>query len=124
AAIVHATGAEYIAVHSIPRLLHDVRQAFYIARMQSRPVVLGVPYDLQKRQISTVQAYRPSTDIIPLPLAVPPHPNSVAAAAALIGKAERIVIVGGRGVQLSDAREACRELASACNALLATTLLA
>src|ERR1700742_4600217 len=43
-----ATGAHYIAAHSVPRMMVYVREAFHIAKYERRPTVLGIPYDLQK----------------------------------------------------------------------------
>src|SRR5438094_815734 len=48
APLVTATGAHYIAAHSVPRMMDHVREAFHIAKYERRPVVLGIPYDLQK----------------------------------------------------------------------------
>src|SRR5882672_996037 len=46
--LVTATGAHYVRAHSA-KLMHEyVREAFYVARHERRPTVLGVPYDLQK----------------------------------------------------------------------------
>ncbi len=48
APLVTATGAHYVRAHSA-KLMHEyVREAFYVARHDRRPTVLGVPYDLQK----------------------------------------------------------------------------
>ncbi len=48
APLVNATGAHYVRAHSA-KLMHEyVREAFYTARYERRPTVLGVPYDLQK----------------------------------------------------------------------------
>ena len=41
-----ATGAHYIAAHSLPRMMDYVREAFHIAKHERQPVVLGIPYDL------------------------------------------------------------------------------
>ena len=48
APLVTATGAHYIAAHSVPRMMDYVREAFHIAKYERQPVVLGIPYDLQK----------------------------------------------------------------------------
>src|SRR5262249_60348156 len=45
APLVTATGAHYIAAHSVPRMMDYVREAFHIAKYERRPVVLGIPYD-------------------------------------------------------------------------------
>ena len=48
APLVTATGAHYIAAHSVPRMMDAVREAFQFAKDERQPVVLGIPYDLQK----------------------------------------------------------------------------
>src|SRR6266853_1711995 len=48
APLVTATGAHYVRAHSAARMYDSVREAFYVARYEHRPAVLGVPYDLQK----------------------------------------------------------------------------
>jgi acetolactate synthase-1/2/3 large subunit len=49
APLVLGTGAHYIAGHSALRIMDNVRDAFMIARRERRPVVLGVPLDLQQQ---------------------------------------------------------------------------
>src|SRR5690606_8100916 len=65
APLVKATGAHYIAAHSLPRMIDSVRDAFYVARMERRPVVLGVPLDIQKRSLEQIPEYLPSLALIP-----------------------------------------------------------
>ena len=43
-----ATGAHFVPIRTIDRALDCVREAFYVARAERRPVVLSVPLDLQK----------------------------------------------------------------------------
>src|SRR6201995_614301 len=43
-----ATGARYIAAHSVPSMMDYVLEASHIAKPERQPVVLGIPYDLQK----------------------------------------------------------------------------
>src|SRR3954466_12754887 len=50
APLVTATGAHYIAAHSLPRMMDYVREAFHIAKYERRPTVLGIPYDLRKTE--------------------------------------------------------------------------
>ena len=60
APLVTATGAHYIAGHSLARMTDYVRDAFFIARMERRPVVIGVPLDLQKEPLGrpfVIQAF-------------------------------------------------------------------
>ena len=120
--LVEATGAHYIAAHSLRRMFEYVSEAFYIAKTERRPVVLGIPIDLQQVQIPSDFKYVPSDDLIPDTGPVVPHPNYVNRAVEGIAQAERIIIIAGRGAQLSDAKALCEQLAERCNGLLATTL--
>ena len=122
APLVTATGAHYVRAHSA-KLMHEyVREAFYTARYERRPTVLGVPYDLQKVTWSGGPDYRPSADYIPQPGRTLPSPESVARLADKIASAKRPIIIGGRGAVASGAQAAIEELAEAAGALLATTL--
>ena len=122
APLVLATGAHYIAAHSPQRVLDRVRDAFHIARRERRPVVLGVPLDMQQQILPAQPAYRPSTEFIPDVGPLVPHPDYVARALARIKAAERIIILGGRGVVWDEAGAECEALADLCGALLASTL--
>ena len=46
--LVDATGAHYIAAHSLGRMFEYVSEAFYIAKTERRPVVLVIQTDLQQ----------------------------------------------------------------------------
>jgi len=122
APLVTGTGAHYIGGRSAVQILNNVRDAFYTARTRRQPVVLGVPLDLQQQAIDMSAAYAPSADFIPDTGPMAPHPDYVDRAAALIRAAHRVIIVGGRGVMRSGAREACEALAERTGALLASTL--
>lgn len=122
--IVEATGARYITAHSLPRLMDNVRDAFFLAKTERRPVVLGVPFDLQKQTLGRPFSYAPSRDFVPhveLPL---PNPIEVDRAAAAIRSGKRVVVLAGRGVVWSGARAECIRLADSCGGVLANTLLA
>ena len=58
---------DLILPHSMPlfRVLDCVREAFYVARTERKPVVLSVPLDLQKGEFSYLPDYMPSTDLMP-----------------------------------------------------------
>ncbi len=75
--LVEATGAHYIAAHSLRRMFEYVSEAFYIAKTERRPVVLGIPIDLQQVQIPTDIKYVPSANLIPDTGPVVPHPDYV-----------------------------------------------
>lgn len=120
--LVNATGAHYVRAHSA-KLMHEyVREAFYTARYERRPTVLGVPYDLQKAAWSGGPDYKPSVDYIPQPGRTLPSPDSVARLADKIASAKRPIIIGGRGAVASGAQGAIEALAEVSGALLATTL--
>ena len=122
APLVNATGAHYVRAHSA-KLMHEyVREAFYTARYERRPTVLGVPYDLQKVAWSGGPDYEPSASYIPQPGRTHPNPEAVATLADKIAGAKRPAIIAGRGAVYSGAQAAIEELAETCGALLATTL--
>lgn len=122
APFVYATGAHYIAAHSVPRMLDHVREAFHIARLERRPVVLGVPYDMQKLPYTPKSAYVPSTKFLPDGGRTQPDPTQIAMLIERIRAAKRPVVLGGRGAIRSAARSAAVALADRCGAVLATTL--
>jgi acetolactate synthase I/II/III large subunit len=119
-----ATGAAFIPIRTIGRALDCVRDAFYVARHERRPVVLSVPLDLQKELFPVRPEYTPSANLVPRAQIIPPDPAAVDDVTAMIAAAERPVVIGGRGAFWSGAREALEALAEASGALLATTLLA
>jgi acetolactate synthase-1/2/3 large subunit len=122
APIVTATGAHYVRAHSA-KLMHEyVRESFYVARHERRPVVIGVPYDLQKQPHVGPAEYKTSAAYIPMPGRTPPNPDGVAALVDRLAAAQRPIIIAGRGAVHSGAQAAIEELAEVSGALLATTL--
>jgi thiamine pyrophosphate-dependent acetolactate synthase large subunit-like protein len=119
-----ATGARYLAVKSVDRMLDTVREAFYTARQERTPVVLGVPMDLQKQPFPWGAEYSPSTELLPTPQRPAPDPVLVDKLADMIVEAKRPIILAGRGVLRSGAAAALEALAERCGALLATSLFA
>ena len=122
APLVIATGAHYIAAHSVARMLDYVRDAFHIARHERRPVVLGVPYDLQKLPHTAKSPYVPSAKYMPDGGRPHPDPAQISLLLERIRQAKRPVVLGGRGVLRSGAKAVVEALADRCGALLATTL--
>ena len=123
APFVTATGAAYHSLHLPERMPVAVRDAFLQARRERRPVVIGVPFDLQDRPwIGSEELPPPSTALLPRPSPVPPHPDDVAHAAEIVAGARRIVVMAGMGAVEAAAGAACRALAERCDGLLATTL--
>src|SRR3982750_3840220 len=113
-----ATGARYIAAHSVPRMMDYVREAFHIAKVERCPVVLGIPYDLQKVEYMANQPYETSEMYQPTVGRMHPDPQLVAEAVERLAAAKRPIILGGRGVLWSGARDAVIKLADRCGALL------
>ena len=123
APFVHATGAAYHALHWPARMPTAVRDAFLQARTERRPVVIGVPFDLQAQpRPGPLTLPEPSTALMPQILPISPGPDDVKKAADMIDGAARIVVMAGMGAVEAGAGPACRALAERCDALLATTL--
>src|SRR5262245_52869024 len=123
APLITATGAAYHSLHAPERMPVAVRDAFLQARRERRPVVLGVPFDLQARPWDgPADLPRPSHELLPHPSPIPPHPDDVASAAQLVASAERVVLLAGLGAVEAKAGAACRALAAKTGGLLSTTL--
>ncbi len=123
APLVVATGAAYASLHHVPTMPEALRNAFLQARRERRPVVVGVPFDLQEQAWSGgPDLPEPSRDLLPAVSPLPPHPDDVARAAALVEASGRIVLMAGLGAVEAGAGPACRAFAERVDALLATTL--
>src|SRR5512144_2850694 len=121
--LVTATGAAYHRLHMPPRMPVAIRDAFVQARRERRPVVVGVPFDLQNLPWEgPADLPKPSRALVPRVSPMPPHPDDVAIAAQLIAGAERVVVLAGLGAVESGAGAACRALAAKTGGLLSTTL--
>lgn len=123
APFVTATGAAYHSLHWPERMPGAIRDAFLQAKRERRPVVLGVPFDLQDLPWEgSAGLPAPSHDIMPVVSPVFPNPADVERVLALISNAEKIVVMAGMGAVEAGAGAACRALAGLCDGLLATTL--
>jgi thiamine pyrophosphate-dependent acetolactate synthase large subunit-like protein len=118
-----ATGAHYVAVKHVDRLLDNVREAFQVAQVERRPVVLSVPMDLQKQAWPHLTDYTPSAELVPTAQRPIPDPAIVDRVVDMIAEAERPIVLAGRGAIRSGARQALEALAEQSGALLATSLL-
>ena len=118
-----ATGAHFVAVRHIDRLLDNVREAFQVAQAQRRPVVLSVPMDMQKLPWPHLTDYTPSAELVPIAQRPLPDPMIVDRVVAMIAEAERPMIIGGRGAMWSGARPELEALGDRMGALFATSLL-
>jgi thiamine pyrophosphate-dependent acetolactate synthase large subunit-like protein len=123
APLITATGAAYHRLHMPERMPVAVRDAFLQARRERRPVVVGIPFDLQARiWEGKPDLPKPSRELLPRPSPIPPHPEDVANAARLVAAAERVVVFAGLGAVEAGAGPACRALAAKTGGLLSTTL--
>jgi len=123
APLITATGAAYHRLHLPERMPVAVRDAFLQARRERRPVVIGVPFDLQNRPWDGPEKLPPpSGELLPQLAPIPAHPDDVARAAQMIGNAGRVVVLAGLGAVEAGAGPACRALAAKAGGLLATTL--
>jgi len=123
APLITATGAAYRSLHMVERMPVAIRDAFLQARRERRPVVIGVPFDLQARAWEgPANLPTPSHRLLPRSSPIPPHPDDVARAAQLVAGAERVVILAGLGAAEAGAAAACRALSARTGGLLSTTL--
>jgi thiamine pyrophosphate-dependent acetolactate synthase large subunit-like protein len=123
APLITATSAAYHRLHMPERMAVATRDAFLQARRERRPVVIGVPFDLQGRPWEGKEDLpKPSRDLLPRPSPMPPHPDDVKSAAQLLAGAERIVVLAGLGAVEAGAGDACKVLAARTGGLLSTTL--
>lgn len=121
-ALAKACEAEYVRIESAETADWGVQKAFYIARTQSKAVVLACARDIQKKKFENDdEPYTPSTRLLPK-LAAEPGAQALAQAADLVTQAQKIVIIVGRGAIWADAGEAVKRLAAQTGALIATTM--
>ena len=121
--IITATGAAYHPLHLPERMPVAIRDAFLQARRERRPVVLGIPFDLQERPWDGPETLpTPSQQLMPRLSPMPPHPDDLATAAQLVASCERVVLFAGLGAVEAKAGPACRALAAKTGALLTTSL--
>ena len=120
-----AEGVEcgFVQVNSAARAQDEVRRAFFLARTESRPVMVSAPMDVQLAEWDGPDEYQPSTALIDTARATP-APERIQEAAELIAASERVVILLGRGARAADVGEKVLALQERTHALLAATLQA
>lgn len=100
-----------------------VRKAFYLAKLESRPIMLSAPMDIQQKNFEDDEPYQPSSTLF-VNGPARPDPEAIERAADLIAGCRQPVIIAGRGARWSGAGEAIRKLAERTGALIATSLMA
>ncbi|WP_216897270.1 thiamine pyrophosphate-binding protein [Nocardia alni] len=100
-----------------------VQKAFYLARTESRPIMLSAPMDIQQHEYEDNGPYVPSTQLIDRPRLLP-DPSRIERARDIVAASKHVVIIAGRGARGSDAGEQILRLQKRTGAMLATTLQA
>jgi thiamine pyrophosphate-dependent acetolactate synthase large subunit-like protein len=123
APFVTACGAEYVRILHKPRLARQIQDVFSRAQMSGIPVVIGMPFDLQESdwgdRAATVEV---AADLVPSAGRAFPDPEVIDAVTAIVAKAKKPIVIGGRGAVLADAGPSCTRLADKIGAVLLTSL--
>ncbi|HEX6512999.1 MAG TPA: thiamine pyrophosphate-dependent enzyme, partial [Chloroflexota bacterium] len=118
-----ACEALYVRLLSSDHAYEAVRKAFYLAKTESQPVLLGAAMDIQQQNMDDDEEYRPSSSMFSsVPAA--PNPAAMEQAAEIVEGSRKPVIVVGRGAMWADAGQAVVSLAERIGAIIATTLMA
>lgn len=114
-----AVGASVDRVHGPESAQRDAMRAIRRARAERRTVVLMLPLDVQA-------APAPWLDQLATPTETPssgPAPDAVAEIVDLLERADRPVVLAGRGAVVADAGPALTRLADLSGALLSTSAM-
>ena len=120
AGLAASVGAGVERLHGPASALADALRAHRRALVERRPIVLSLPLDVQAAPCPPQPP--PAQALLPAP--VRPSATAVSALADLVARAERPLVLAGRGAVLAGAREPLERLADATGALLATTAVA
>jgi len=120
-----AAGCEagFVRLHTPEAADEAVRKAFYMAKMESRPVMLSCPMDVQQKAFEDDEPYKPSSTLIPV-RAMQPDAAALKQAADVVASSKTPVIIVGRGARWAGAGDAVLKLAKRTGAVIATTLMA
>jgi thiamine pyrophosphate-dependent acetolactate synthase large subunit-like protein len=119
AEMARSVGAVAERIHTPATAREDTRRAVIRALRDRQTVVLSLPTDVQEAAFPD--------HLAPLALPTPPgplhpDPSAVRALAEAIAKAQRPIVLAGRGAVISGAEAALVTLAERAGALLATTV--
>jgi thiamine pyrophosphate-dependent acetolactate synthase large subunit-like protein len=116
-ALAASVGAGVERLHGPDSAVADALRAYRRAVVERRPIVLNLPLDVQ-----AAPAVPGDVALGPLPAPVRPAASAVAALADAVARAERPVILAGRGGRA--ARAGLEQLADRIGALVATSAVA
>jgi thiamine pyrophosphate-dependent acetolactate synthase large subunit-like protein len=119
AELVRSVGAISERIHTPRSAREDTLRAVNCALRDRQTVVLSLPLDVQDARLPTNSA---PPELWPTPGHLYPDPEGVGRLADAMLRAERPLILGGRGAVVSDAEQALLALAEHTGALLATTV--
>jgi thiamine pyrophosphate-dependent acetolactate synthase large subunit-like protein len=117
--MVRAVGAVSERVHTPGSAREDTLRAVTRALRDRQTVVLSLPLDVQHAPLAS---NLPPLELPPAPGRLYPDPHAVQRLADALARAQRPLILGGRGAVLSDAELALIALADRTGALLATSV--
>jgi thiamine pyrophosphate-dependent acetolactate synthase large subunit-like protein len=119
AELVKSVGAVSERIHTPLSAREDTLRAVTRALRDRQTVVLSLPLDVQDARLNGSDA---PLDLPPAPGRLHPDPDDVRRLAGAMARAQRPLILAGRGAVLSDAEEALVALADRSGALLATSV--
>src|SRR5579864_7688811 len=119
AEMVRAVGAVSERLHTVASAREDALRAVTRALRDRQTVVLSMPLDVQHAALAS---NLPPLELPPAPGRMQSDPQLVRRLADALGKAERPLILGGRGAVISGAEAALVALGDAASALFATSV--
>jgi thiamine pyrophosphate-dependent acetolactate synthase large subunit-like protein len=117
--MVRAVGAVSERLHTPGSAREDMLRAVTRALRDRQTVVLSMPLDVQHAELAS---NLPPLELPPAPGRLHPDPRAVARLADALARAQRPLILGGRGAVISDAEQDLIALADSTGALLATSV--
>jgi thiamine pyrophosphate-dependent acetolactate synthase large subunit-like protein len=117
--MVRAVGAVSERLHTPGSAREDMLRAVTRALRDRQTVVLSMPLDVQHAALAS---NLPSLELPAAPGRLHPDPRAVARLADALVRAQRPLILGGRGAVISDAEPDLIALADSTGALLATSV--
>jgi acetolactate synthase I/II/III large subunit len=119
AEMVRAVGAVSERLHTVASAREDALRGVTRALRDRQTVVLSMPLDVQN---GTLASNLPPLELPPAPGRLHPDPQALAELADALLRAQRPLILGGRGAVIADAEAALLALADRTGALLATSV--
>lgn len=116
-----ATEAAFVGLRNPQDAAEVARKAFYLAKLESRPVMLSAPMDMQNQKIDDDE-YVTSSQLLPSQIVLP-DPVRIAQAVEIIAGSRHPVLIVGRGAMRAGVGDLAVRLASRIGALIATTLM-